>query len=71
MVEYPIALAEQGSILNLPVCRKRCPDYDEDCPQMTTCEARLCWAGNPTFIENKGVWVYAGQAKGYCPLIHI
>lgn len=44
-----------------------CPDYDDDCKDMTVAHATWCFIGCPNHQCNPGVNI--GTAKGYCPII--
>lgn len=55
--------------LSLPVI---CPDYDEDCLDMTPDEARQCFEGfpnNPHMVHGGYGPEGMGRAAGVCPII--
>jgi len=47
-----------------------CPDYDDDCKDMSIEKATWCYTGCQGHKCNPDPNSSLGTAKGYCPLLH-
>ena len=48
-----------------------CPDYDDDCKDMSIEKATWCYTGCQGHKCNPNPNNSLGTAKGYCPLLHL
>lgn len=63
------AVAKIDGKINKNLTKTVCPDYDNDCKDMSIDHASWCFHGCQNHKCNPGVSL--GTAKGICPIIHV